>query len=176
MTGHIPVSFVFITTWLLAAAMTVRAQQPMRALPGYDSLVVRTVIDHRFEPPLPGRPIDDRFEVTRSVRLSPSDAREIDAWIRSKASYGSSQAVTPVPDVEVLYYWKGTIKEKVEMNLFTHNLYASFPLRQQRQGDCLCRGSSGHCCTAGGMNAEFTQHVVDLLVRLGWNPEEFLME
>lgn len=131
----------------------------------YDSLIVQTLYDERFENSnIEGKgDRHDQLIVGSSKRLFSGTADEFNNKVHEKSSYGNSQAMTPNYDLRFLYYRKGEIKDKVEISLETNNLFASFPLRVQRQGDCMCRGNGGYCCSEGGISEEFKKYIVELL-------------
>lgn len=132
------------------------------AIPGYDSVVVQTVIDHRFDPNFQIGSRDPDITIVGRACLSSTEARDLQRRLRDPASYGATQAVTPVNELELLYYRRGRVKDHVHISLITHNLWATFPLRAQRQGDCLCKGGSGHCCTEGGIGPAFKEYLLGL--------------
>ena len=151
-----------ITVRLGVVLITGTAVAQDTAIRGYDSVVVTTVIDHRFDPVFPDGSCKEGRDVTGQACLSSTEARDLQRRLRDPASYGATQAVTPVNELELLYYRKGRVKDHVHISLITHNLWATFPLRAQRQGDCLCKGGSGHCCTEGGIGPAFTEYLIGL--------------
>lgn len=98
-----------------------------------------------------------------SRTISSEDAKALNNALHKKESYGSSQAVTPIYDIEISYYRKGNKVDKVLISLWTNNLFASYPLKIQRQGDCLCKGNGGYCCSKGGISIDFKKYLILLL-------------
>lgn len=131
----------------------------------YDSLVVQTLYDGRFENTnIEGKgDRHDQLQVKTSKRLFTWDSDVFNKKLTNKSSYGNSQAMTPIYDLRFLYYRKGEIIDKVEISLETNNLSATFSLRVQHQGDCLCKGSGGYCCSQGGISDDFKRYIVELL-------------
>jgi len=131
----------------------------------YDSLVVQTLNSDHINLPLPDGKENYNHEVIieSSTRLFSQSADEFNKKLIEKTSYGSSQAMTPIYDVQFLYYRNGEIKDKVEIALSTNNLFSTFPLRVQRQGDCMCKGNGGYCCSEGGISEEFRKFIVQML-------------
>ncbi len=129
----------------------------------FDSIVVVTIDDRRMENFAPDTPPGDRIEITGRARLSHRSATELRQRFFDRNSYGQSQAVTPVHDLKFQYYKEGSMAEEVSISLWTNNLFATFLLHAQRQGECLCDGGNGHCCTKGGISIEFKKWLIQLL-------------
>lgn len=163
------VSFLFLV------ALTGIASGQKNSPGKYDSLVIETIRDTRldFNPEREG---DGEILVTGRARLLPQEAAELHKRIFFKESYGASQAVTPVYDTRLIYYSKGKITHTVEISLLTNNLFASFPLEVQRQGDCLCEDKSGYCCSAGGISREFKNYLVTLIREHQLFVDDFVLE
>ena len=130
----------------------------------YDSIVVLTIDDTTLEhfPPNTSQPAD-LVKITGRAKLSDDQIADLHARVTDASSYGQSQAVTPVYDLKIQYFKQGAIADDVSISLWTNNLFATFPLQVQRQGECLCEGDSGHCCTKGGISMKFKKYLLDLL-------------
>ena len=126
----------------------------------YDSLQITTIIDQSFNQLTNEAPV---LINTGTATLNKQDATELDNRIRTSSSYGASQAMTPVYDLEINYYKNGKSKEKILISLWTNNLYASYPLKVQRIGFCACTANSGFCCSNGGINYQFKEYLIQLL-------------
>jgi uncharacterized membrane protein len=130
---------------------------------GYDSVVVETRNDDSFEPDFSTAERKEKVTITGRARLTQKDIAAFSERLKNKVSYGESQAITPVYDVYILYFRKGKIKEEIKISLYTNNLFATFALPQQRQGDCMCNGNGGYCCSKGGISRDFKKFLVDIL-------------
>jgi len=135
----------------------------------YDSLVVSNYFDDKNETLFDGN-ANEFIYVTRSI--SSDDANELDKAIHKKTSYGSSQAMTPGYDFEIGYYKKGIKVESVLISLWTNNFFATYPLRIQRQGDCLCSRNGGYCCSNGGISLNFKKYLMQLFKKYGLPVED----
>ena len=93
-----------ITVRLGVVLITGTAAAQDTAIRGYDSVVVTTVIDHRFDPVFPDGSCKEGRDVTGQACLSSTEARDLQRRLRDPASYGATQAVTPVNELELLYY------------------------------------------------------------------------
>ncbi len=142
----------------------------------YDSVVVQTLIDQTHDFNINSNERTDKIFITGRARIKASDAKELNQRIKRKDSYGSSQAMTPDYDLKILFYKRGRVKENVQISLWTNNLFATFPLKVQRQGECTCSGNGGYCCSKGGISMGFKEYLLDLLIRynLPTNKEELL--
>lgn len=129
----------------------------------YDSIVIQTFNDYRNEVNLNTGERLDTIIITGQATLKTEDAKQLNRIIKKKVSYGKSQAVTPVYDMKIMFYKNGSVKNKVMVSLWTNNLFATFPLKVQRQGVCMCSGSGGYCCTEGGISLSFKNYLLDLL-------------
>lgn len=129
----------------------------------YDSLVVQTFIDKTYEVDFNSGKRVDTIIITGQVKMNVNDAKDLFKRIRQKESYGQSQALTPVYDLKLMFYRNGKVKEEVQISLWTNNLYATFPLKVQRQGVCMCAGNGGYCCTEGGISMNFKKYLLALL-------------
>jgi len=129
----------------------------------YDSIVVQTLDDQTFGVDFETGDRLDTIIITGQATIKSEDAKKFNRIIRQKDSYGQSQATTPVHDLKIMYYKNGKVKEEVLISLWTNNLRATFPLKVQRQGGCLCSGKSGSCCTEGGISMNFKKYLLDLL-------------
>jgi hypothetical protein len=131
----------------------------------YDSIVVQTFDDLTHQVDLiSGKSLDTTI-ITGQATIKTEDAKEFNRRIRQKGSYGQSQATTPVYDLKIMFYKNGNVKEEVQISLWTNNLFATFPLKVQRQGECMCGGNGGYCCTEGGISMSFKKYLLDLLVK-----------
>jgi hypothetical protein len=128
----------------------------------FDSLVIQIVEDYSSvsDFSIDGR--TDTLIVRGQTAIKSEDAIELNKRIYLKESYGQSQAMTPIYDFYILYYKNGVIKESVSVSLWTYNFMATFPLKVQRQGECLCKGDGGYCCTLGGISESFKKYFLDL--------------
>lgn len=129
----------------------------------FDSIVIQTFNDYTFEVDFNTGKRLDTIIVTGNVIITREDAEELNKRLNQKDSYGQSQATTPVYDLKIKYYKKGEVKEEVKISLWTNNLIATFPLEVQRQGDCLCDGDGGYCCSKGGISFKFKKYLLGLL-------------
>jgi len=129
----------------------------------YDSIVVQTFDDYSHQVDLNTGERLDTIIITGQATIKTEDAKELNKIIRQKNSYGQSQATTPAYDLKIMFYKYGKVKEEVQISLWTNNLFASFPLKIQRQGECMCNGNGGYCCTEGGINMTFKKYLLDLL-------------
>jgi len=129
----------------------------------YDSIVVQTFDDYTHQVDLNSGEILDTIIITGQATIKTEDAKEFNRIIRQKDSYGQSQATTPVYDLKIMFYKNGNVKEEVQISLWTNNLFATFPLKVQRQGECMCGGNGGYCCTEGGISMSFKKYLLDLL-------------
>ncbi len=155
-----------LIVFLITTLFSTSAKCAVR-LNGADSVIVSTITDHKFDPILPPgyETKQGGIEVTGHSKLTTEDAKLLLDRIYERSSYGSAQAVTPVYDVQIIFYKKGSIKALVEICMYTNNLYASFPLKVQRQGECMCKGKGGYCCTKGGISSEFKHYLTQLLLK-----------
>jgi hypothetical protein len=129
----------------------------------YDSIVVQTFNDYTQEIDLNTGERLDTIVITGQATIISEDAKKLNRIIRQKDSYGESQAMTPVYDLKIMFYKNGKVKEDVQISLWTNNLFATFPLKVQRQGECMCSGNGGYCCTKGGISMSFKKYLLDLL-------------
>ena len=129
----------------------------------YDSIVVQTFDDLTHQVDLTSGKSLDTTIITGRATIKTEDAKELNRRIRQKDSYGQCQATSPVYDLKFMYYKNGNVKEKVQISLWTNNLFATFPMRVQRQGECLCGGNGGYCCTEGGISMSFKIYLLDVL-------------
>jgi hypothetical protein len=129
----------------------------------YDSIVVQTFNDYTQEIDLNTGERLDTIIITGQATIISEDAKKLNRIIRQKDSYGESQAMTPVYDLKIMFYKNGKVKEDVQISLWTNNLFATFPLKVQRQGECMCSGNGGYCCTKGGISMSFKKYLLDLL-------------
>ncbi|MCO5258534.1 MAG: hypothetical protein M9916_00120 [Crocinitomicaceae bacterium] len=129
----------------------------------YDSVVVQTLDDLTYEHDFKTGERLNTIIITGQATLTTEDAKEFNRIIRQKDSYGQSQASTPVYDLGIIFYKKGKVKEEILINLWTNDLFATFPLRVQRQGECMCSGNGGYCCSEGGISINFKKYLLDLL-------------
>lgn len=129
----------------------------------YDSLVIQTFDDYTYEIEFGDRERPILTVIKGHATINSEDAKELNKRIRRKESYGQNQEEPTVCDFKVLYYKKGKVKEEVTISLWTNYLYASFPLRIQRQGECLCGGNRGYCCSESGISLEFKKYLFYLL-------------
>jgi hypothetical protein len=126
----------------------------------FDSIVVQTF----YESGLLGEvDMGSVTKITGRAKLKSKDAKTLNQWMRQKEAYGESQAMTPEYDLRWMYYKHGKVIETVQVSLWTNNLYASFPLRVQRQGECMCGGTGGYCCSKGGISMGFKKQLIALL-------------
>lgn len=146
---------------------TAAAQGAFNRSGQFDSVVVLTIDDSSLEPFPPGADRTDPVKITGRVKLTAKDVAELHDRLNDRRSYGQSQAVTPVYDVKVQYFKKDVAADEVSISLWTNNLFATFPLNVQRQGECLCEGENGHCCTKGGISMKFKKYLIGLLERNG---------
>ena len=107
--------------------------------------------------------IFDNTYCNKAFKFETEDAIALNQWIRQKEAYGESQAMTPEYDLRWMYYKHGKVIETVQVSLWTNNLYASFPLKVQRQGECMCGGTGGYCCSKGGISMGFKKQLIALL-------------
>lgn len=129
----------------------------------YDSIVVQTFDDYTHQVDLISGERLDTIIITGQATIKTEDAKEFNQIIRQKDSYGQSQATTPVYDLKIMFYKNGKVKEEVLISLWTNNLFATFSLKVQRQGECMCSGNGGYCCTEGGISKSFKKYLLDLL-------------
>jgi len=129
----------------------------------YDSIVVQIFNDYTQEIDLNTGERLDTIVITGQATIISEDAKKLNRIIRQKDSYGESQAMTPVYDLKIMFYKNGKVKEDVQISLWTNNLFATFPLKVQRQGECMCSGNGGYCCTKGGISMSFKKYLLDLL-------------
>lgn len=129
----------------------------------FDSIVIQTFNDYTYEINFNTGKNIDTIIVTGNVVITAEDAEELNKRLNQKDSYGQSQATTPVYDLKIMYYKKGKVKEEVKISLWTNNLIATFPLEVQRQGNCLCDGDGGYCCSEGGISITFKKYLLNLL-------------
>lgn len=129
----------------------------------YDSVVVQTIDDQTYGVDFKTGERLDTIIITGQATIKTEDAKEFNRIIRQKDSYGQSQATTPVYDLKIMFYKNGNVKEEVQISLWTNNLFATFPLKVQRQGACMCSGNGGHCCTEGGISLSLKKYLLDLL-------------
>ena len=129
----------------------------------YDSIVVQTFDDCTRQLNLNTGKSIDTIIITGRATIRLEDAKELNQIIRQKDSYGESQASTPVYNLKIMFYKKGKVKEEVQISLWTNNLFATFPLKVQRQGECMCNGKGGYCCTEGGISIGLKKYLLDLL-------------
>ena len=129
----------------------------------YDSVLVQTFNDYTHELDFKTGESFDTIIYTGQAKLKTEDVTELLQRMQQKKAFGEHQAMTPVYDLQFLFYQNGNIQEKVEISLWTNNLFASFPLEVQRQGDCLCDGTGGYCCSKGGISKRFKSYLVKLL-------------
>lgn len=133
------------------------------AFKNYDSLVVQTFNDYTYESDFDSNRRLDTIIITGQIAIFSEDAKSFSKRVKQKTSYGQNQAMTPVYDLKIMYFRKGKVKEEVRISLWTNNLYASFPLRVQRQGACMCGGNGGYCFTEGGISNDFKKYLITLL-------------
>ncbi len=129
----------------------------------YDSIVVQTFNDYTHEVDFNTGERLGTIIITGQATIKSEDAKELNQIIRQKDSYGKSQAMTPVYDLKIMFYKNGKVKEDVQISLWTNNLFATFPLKVQRQGECMCSGNGGYCCTEGGISMSFKKYLLDLM-------------
>jgi len=129
----------------------------------YDSVIVQLYADDHYEVDAGSDKNSFAQRIIGQTRLKPEDARELGKRIRQKESYGQSQALTPVYDLKIMFYRNGKVRQEVQISLWTNNLFASFSLRAQRQGECMCSGSGGYCCSEGGISRAFKTYLLTLL-------------
>jgi hypothetical protein len=129
----------------------------------YDSIVMQTFDDYTHQLDLNTAKNLDTIIITGQATIKAEDAKELHQIIRQKDSYGESQAMTPVYDLKIIFYKNGKVKEEVQISLWTNNLISTFPLKVQRQGECMCSGNGGYCCTEGGISMRFKKYLLDLL-------------
>ncbi len=126
----------------------------------FDSIVVQTF----YESDLPGEvDMGSVTKITGSAKLKAEDAITLNQRMRQKEAYGESQAMTPEYDLRWMYYKHGKVIETVQVSLWTNNLYASFSLKIQRQGECMCSGTGGYCCSGGGISMDFKKQLIAIL-------------
>ena len=126
----------------------------------FDSIVVQTFYESNFPQEVHNV---GTTRITGAAKVKTEDAIVLNQWIRQKEAYGESQAMTPEYDLKWMYYKHGKIKETVQVSMWTNNLYASFPLKVQRQGECMCGGTGGYCCSKGGISMGFKKQLIALL-------------
>ncbi len=129
----------------------------------YDSVMVLTIHDPSLEHLPPGADRTDPVKITGRAKLNKKQIAGLHSRAADRNSYGQSQAVTPIYDLKIQYFNEGGIADEVSISLWTNNFFATFPLQEQRQGECLCDGDSGHCCTEGGISMKFKKYLIDLL-------------
>lgn len=128
----------------------------------FDSVVVQTYNDNTHVSDfMTGE--SGTIIITGQAAIKAEDAKTLCKLLRRRESYGQSQAMTPVYDLNIKFYKHGKVIEKVEISLWTNNLFATFPLRVQRQGECMCKGNGGYCCSEGGISISFKKYILDLL-------------
>ncbi len=139
----------------------------------FDSLIVQTIYDMRYDQQSLKQ--SDKVVVTASSKVSAKDAKVFTKRIIRKSSYGNSQAITPVPDLEFLYFKNGKIIAKISICLFANNFIPSIDIDAQRQGWCACE-SGGACCSKGGINRKFKKYIIRLMRKnnLPVNKDEIL--
>lgn len=150
-------------TLLLSATVFGQTSKNDYKFRNYDSVVVSTINDLTYEVDFKTGERLDAILVTGQATIKTEDAKEFNRILRQKDSYGQSQAMTPVYDLKIIFYRNGNVKEVVDISLWTNNLYATFSLKVQRQGECMCRGNGGYCCSEGGININFKKYLLDLL-------------
>lgn len=126
----------------------------------FDSIVVQTFYESNFPQEVHNV---GTTRITGTAKVKTEDAITLNQWIRQKEAYGESQAMTPEYDLRWMYYKHGKVIETVQVSLWTNNLYASFPLKVQRQGECMCGGTGGYCCSKGGISMGFKKQLIALL-------------
>lgn len=168
--------FVFLFLMLYSVLASGQTMANEYSHKSYDSVVVFTLNDYSLEPDFNTGNEQGSVIITGSARLIGEDIAIFSQQIRKKESFGESQAMTPVYDIKIVYYKNGKAKEDVKISLFTNNLFASFAIPAQRQGDCMCKGNGGYCCTHGGISPGFKKYLFNLLKKynLPVESEEYL--
>jgi hypothetical protein len=157
--------FLHIIILLLSATVYGQTNKDDFKYKNYDSIVVQTFDDYTHQVDLNSGERIDTIIITGQATIKTEDSKEFNRIIRQKDSYGQGQATTPVYDLRIMFYKNGKVKEEVLISLWTNNLRATFPLKVQRQGGCMCGGKSGSCCTEGGISMNFKKYLLDLLAK-----------
>jgi hypothetical protein len=126
----------------------------------FDSIVVQTFYESNFPQEVHNV---GTTRITGTAKVKTEDAIALNQWMRQKEAYGQNQAMTPEYDLRWMYYKHGKVIETVQVSLWMNNLYASFSLRVQRQGVCMCGGTGGYCCSEGGISSNFKKYLIALL-------------
>ncbi|MDT8413588.1 MAG: hypothetical protein RQ875_14070 [Vicingaceae bacterium] len=137
----------------------------------YDSLTIQIFDDYSNQIDLITGKSTDTIIITGNSTINSKDAERLIKKINQKKSYGQSQASTPVYDLKLSFHKNDTVKEEVLISLWTNNLFASFPLKVQRQGDCMCEGEGGYCCSKGGISDKFKRYLHNLLEKYNLSNE-----
>ena len=150
----------FISILLYATTLFGQKSNRDYSYKNFDSIVVQTF----YESGLLGEvDMGSVTKITGRAKLKSEDAKTLNQWMRQKEAFGQSQAMTPEYDLRWMYYKHGKVIDTVQVSLWTNNLYASFSLRVQRQGVCMCGGTGGYCCSEGGISSNFKKYLIALL-------------
>lgn len=128
----------------------------------FDSVIVYKVKDSRTEIVEFNKQNRDTSYIVKQVKLSLEDATDLTKSIFKRKSYGNSNyAQMVIPDIEVIYYYKGKPVNRIQIDLTANYFFSSFEVIQQQRGKYL----AGSYYKKSGIKKGFKSYLFDLFVK-----------